>query len=446
MFRAERARYLGEEGKLFRPNQILEKKIINNLDLTVETKDGRKLMVRLNGDPKGRPVFFLHGTPGCRLGPTPDASWLKGVLLVSYDRPGYGGSDRKKGRKFSDTAKDVKTIANAVLGKRKKFRVIGRSGGSLHALACAALLPKRVEKAAILGSLAPIDAKDFDWFEGMNNDNVEAHTKARKIAEGNDPDGSLSNSLIETLQNLASTRGALFKNILSQADPADVRYFRHQRYFQEAIIEIQAEAIKHGVNGWYDDILTTHSKLGFNLRRIKQDVLIAHGNVDSFSPVSHAKWLSRQIPNSVLNIWQGYSHFSTLAPMDYIINYIAYWDEIRSGKIISDRSNWRNLYPEIKEPIRDGRSPETALKVPDSINIRGALKQALAVAKEIKSPAITNFNGILLEVSPGTRRKRASVTVYRARGDNRPFSGDELAILEVAQKAMDEVVNNLVLT
>lgn len=35
----------------------------------IRTKDGRKLAVEHYGNPRGRPVFLLHGTPGSRLGP-----------------------------------------------------------------------------------------------------------------------------------------------------------------------------------------------------------------------------------------------------------------------------------------------------------------------------------------------------------------------------------------
>jgi hypothetical protein len=39
------------------------------LKFTVKTSDGRQLATQLDGDPEGRPIFLLHGTPGSRLGP-----------------------------------------------------------------------------------------------------------------------------------------------------------------------------------------------------------------------------------------------------------------------------------------------------------------------------------------------------------------------------------------
>ncbi|MYV57581.1 alpha/beta fold hydrolase, partial [Streptomyces sp. SID3212] len=110
----------------------------------VRGADGRHLMVERLGDPHGRPIFLMHGTPGSRLGPAPRGLVLyqRGMQLIAYDRPGYGDSDRLQGRSVADVAQDVTTIADA-LGL-ERFAVVGRSGGAPHALACAALLPDRV--------------------------------------------------------------------------------------------------------------------------------------------------------------------------------------------------------------------------------------------------------------------------------------------------------------
>ena len=96
---------------------------------------------------------MLHGTPGSRRGPHPRGQVLHrlGVRLIAFDRPGYGRSDRLRGRRVADVAADVEAIADEY--KLKKFAVVGRSGGGPHALACAALLPERMTRAAVLGDL-----------------------------------------------------------------------------------------------------------------------------------------------------------------------------------------------------------------------------------------------------------------------------------------------------
>lgn len=132
-------------------------------------------------------MFLLHGTPGSRLGPAPRPSVLyrMGIRLITFDRPGYGGSDRSLGRTVSAAADDVRLIADALgIGR---FGVVGRSGGAPHALACAALIPERIARAGSLVGLAPPDAADLDWFDGMTEANVLAYVNAAAGGTGSPP-------------------------------------------------------------------------------------------------------------------------------------------------------------------------------------------------------------------------------------------------------------------
>ena len=53
----------------------------------------RWLAVDERGRPDGRPVLFLHPAPGSRLlDPDPWATEGARVRLITFDRPGYGGS------------------------------------------------------------------------------------------------------------------------------------------------------------------------------------------------------------------------------------------------------------------------------------------------------------------------------------------------------------------
>jgi pimeloyl-ACP methyl ester carboxylesterase len=86
------------------------------------------------------------------------------------------------GRRVADAAADVLTIADA--HELEKFAVVGRSGGGPHALACAALMPERTTKAAVLVGLAPHGADGLDWFDGMAQSNVLEFTAAALITRG----------------------------------------------------------------------------------------------------------------------------------------------------------------------------------------------------------------------------------------------------------------------
>jgi pimeloyl-ACP methyl ester carboxylesterase len=97
----------------------------------------------------------LDGTPGSRLVFEDDVASAErhGIRLISYDRPGYGGSDPRPARSVGDCVEDVRAIA-AGLGVTR-CGLWGVSGGGPHALACAALLADLVPAVAVLASPAP---------------------------------------------------------------------------------------------------------------------------------------------------------------------------------------------------------------------------------------------------------------------------------------------------
>ena len=122
---------------------------------TARTPDGRTLAIEEAGDPGGRPVLVHNGTPNSRhlYAPAAADAAARGLRLIGYDRPGYGGSTPQPGRSVADCAADVRAIC-AELGI-DRLAMWGVSGGGPHLLACAALLPDLVPAAASLASLAP---------------------------------------------------------------------------------------------------------------------------------------------------------------------------------------------------------------------------------------------------------------------------------------------------
>jgi pimeloyl-ACP methyl ester carboxylesterase len=254
----------------------------------IPAPDGRHLAVDCIGAPDGLPVFLLHGTPGSRRGPRPRPGVLYrlGIRLICYDRPGYGDSDRDPGRSVADAAKDVAAIADALhVGS---FSVLGRSGGSPHALACAALLGDRVESAAALVGLAPPDAPDLDWYDGMTPSNTAGYGRA-----DTDP-GGIEETLAERGRLIRDDPEVLLRELRPELTAADRRIV-DEVAIQRLLTDTYHEALKHGADGWIDDTLALRSAWKFELAAITSPVLIWHGLDDVFSPVSHARWLADHI-------------------------------------------------------------------------------------------------------------------------------------------------------
>ena len=122
---------------------------------TVERPDGRVVSYASWGDPGGRPLLLLHGTPGSRLSRSPDHD-LYGRLhahVVTFDRPGYGRSTAQRDRTILSVADDALAVADA-LGW-DGFAVLGVSGGGPHALALGTRAPERVRALGLAVGAVP---------------------------------------------------------------------------------------------------------------------------------------------------------------------------------------------------------------------------------------------------------------------------------------------------
>jgi pimeloyl-ACP methyl ester carboxylesterase len=285
------------------------------LKRTVRTADGRRLSTQLYGDPDGRPVFLLHGTPGSRLGPHPRSSVLHrlGVRLISFDRPGYGGSDRLAGRRVADAAADVLAIADAY--GLDGFSVVGRSGGGPHALACAALLPERTRRAAVLVGLAPPGADGLDWYDGMAQSNVLEFTAA---ANGYADIVAHTKAVAEAVR---ANPASLIERLQAELPAPDQRVVA-DRGIQSMLIETYAEALRTSDYGWIDDALAFCSPWGFDPASVTVPVLLWHGASDVLSPASHARWLADRIPTAAVVVQAGAAHFGALDVLPDILRWL----------------------------------------------------------------------------------------------------------------------------
>jgi pimeloyl-ACP methyl ester carboxylesterase len=270
------------------------------MDLTaqsIQVRDGRTVMFAEWGDPDGAPVMSLHGTPGCRLNRHPNGELIRstGARLVTYDRPGYGGSDRLAGRQVADCVGDVLAIADALGFER--FAVGGGSGGGPHALAVAALAGDRVTRAFCSVGVAPYEALGDAWTEGMDPANLKEFGWA---IEGEDrlaeelalEDAKIRETVVE------NPAGVLDEFDLSESDRAVLG----REDFAAVIREFMLESNRNGVWGWVDDDLAFLKPWGFDPTKIAVPVCIEYGTADVLVPASHGDWLAHHVPGAEVKL------------------------------------------------------------------------------------------------------------------------------------------------
>jgi pimeloyl-ACP methyl ester carboxylesterase len=256
---------------------------------SVTTPDGRTLTVREAGDPAGVPVLCISGTPGSSTiaeAHARDAA-QRGIRLFSYDRPGYGGSTRQKGRTVAGCAADITAVCDDLGIDR--LCVWGISGGGPHALAAAALLPERVAAVAALASVAPYDVEGFDFFAGMGEQNVE---EFGVIFEGEEAHrASMEKQRAQLLAAKPEELVELWQTLLGPAD----REVATGEFAAELLEHVRA-GIEPGGDGWFDDDLAFVSAWGFDLATIRIPVLLCQGEQDKFVPFGHGVWLAQHTP------------------------------------------------------------------------------------------------------------------------------------------------------
>lgn len=270
------------------------------LDQVVHLSDARVLGYAEYGLASGPPLFLFHGLPGSRL----DAPQMwpeepAAVRVIAPDRPGFGASTFRAGRRLADWADDVRQLADSLGVER--FLVAGFSGGGPHALAVAHGLPDRVIAAGSISGAGPIDTPDA--LAGMNRVNRLIFTVARKAPPALGLLVAPHAYLIKHQPGKVVERAAGDKN-LPQADREAMTSPR----LRELMIMAGPEAFRQGIRGLVHEAHICAGPWGFDPAAIKPPVFIWHGDRDTNVPLHMAQHLAARIPDSTLTIYRGEGH------------------------------------------------------------------------------------------------------------------------------------------
>ena len=263
-------------------------------------RDGREMAWRWWGEPEGIPVFRIQGTPASRLYRNPDASVQRdlGVRYLMIDRPGYGGSTRKKGRGIAEVADDLAEVLRALGVER--IPAMGTSGGGPHVLALAARHPDLVSAATVVVGGTPLQPDEVKQLVGVNAQGYAAAEKGWQ---------ELHALLVGIRERLLGDEG--MAGVLKDAPESDRKLMANPAW---ARIEREnlAETLKQGAEGWTDESFAMHGKWDFDPTRIRTSVTWWHGDDDKNAPLSAARRVVAQLPRVDLHVWHGEGHFASL--------------------------------------------------------------------------------------------------------------------------------------
>lgn len=275
-------------------------------DASVVVSDGRRVQIAEWGPSDGRPLLFLHGTPGSRLlCPDLAATEAAGMRHLSIDRPGYGRSDPFPGLLTNTTVTvDIVQVLDQL--NLERVAVVGWSGGGRYALALGALAPDRVTAIAVVcGAAEP--ATELD-------DPPEVIALARQVA--GDPVGH---------------RGAVRDRCRWLADDPQLLLRLTERFAPEvlaasgmrkAFVGWMDEAAVRSIDGYVDDWISDAVGWGFSLDQVVVPVHSWYGELDRIVGRHHAQLHAELIPGCELHGCPQCGHFVPIAHWPEILDQL----------------------------------------------------------------------------------------------------------------------------
>lgn len=272
------------------------------------------------GNPQGRAVFWLHGTPGARRQIPTEARIFaenENIRLIGLDRPGIGSSTAHQYESVFAFAEDMRTIAS-VLGI-DKMAVVGLSGGGPYALACAAAMPDRVVAAGILGGVAPASGPESIGGGAMALGTLVAPL----LRVAGTPIGWVATRLIRFIRPIASPAATLYGLVSPPADRALLARPEVKAMFLDDLLN----GSRKQMAAPFSDVVVFARDWGFHLDQVKVPVHWWHGDADHIVPFAHGQHVVARLPEAELYSLPGESHLAGLGRGEEILRtMLEVWD------------------------------------------------------------------------------------------------------------------------
>lgn len=280
----------------------------------MRTAAGRDVGVYEYGDPNGRPVFALHGTPACGAGfEWADApARARGLRVIAPDRPGIGHSDPVPLTAIAQYAPQLEALADALAIDR--FAVLAYSGGGPYGLAVAHALADRVEAAAIVAGAGEM-GEWATWKDLSRSDRqltwlaLHAPLIARIVLR------------VADIGARAAPRIALY-SAGTEMSPYD-REVLSEFGSPEDALALFTQALRRSSAGVVTDYALLARPWLVPLREISVPVHCWHGTADTLVPLAHTEGLMQRLPEARLTTWPGEGHLALLRHVGEVLDDLA---------------------------------------------------------------------------------------------------------------------------
>ena len=292
------------------------------LEGNIAVGDDRQIGFAEFGDPQGRAVFWLHGTPGARRQIPMEArvyAEQRQIRLIGVDRPGIGSSSPYQYDTVFAFAEDLRTIADTLGIDR--FEVIGLSGGGPYTLACAAAMPDRVVAAGVLGGVAPV--RGADAIGGGVSTLITAAAPVVEVAGA--PLRLVASQLIRLIRPVAEPALYAYARISPEAD----RRLLVRPEFKAMFLDDLLNGSRKQLAAPLADVVVFARDWGFRLDEVKVPIRWWHGDRDHIVPFEHGQHVVSRLPDAQLTHLPGESHLAGLGRAEEILGtMVELWDRV----------------------------------------------------------------------------------------------------------------------
>lgn len=278
-------------------------------------RGGRRLSFAEFGNPHGRPVIWMHGTPGARRQIPVEAREFaerEGIRVIGIDRPGIGSSSPHLYESILDWTGDLTVLADT-LGIGEMW-VLGLSGGGPYALAAGAALPDRVRGVGVLGGVAPHLGPDAVSGGALT---MAAHF-APFVSVARVP---LSIALTAAIRVVKPIAG-LFLDAFAAMQPIGDKRLLGRPEFRAMFLDDLLNGSRKQVSAPFADLLLFSRHWGFDLSEVTVPVLWWHGDDDNIIPHGHGEHAVARLPNARLITIEGESHLGGYGRVEEVLTHL----------------------------------------------------------------------------------------------------------------------------
>lgn len=276
--------------------------------------DGRTLGFRIFGEPDGRPILFLHGTPSSSLqfSIAHDTARSLRVALVAPDRWGYGSSAAPDNPSLPAFAEDIAALMDEL--RIDRFTVGGVSGGAPYAAAVAARLAPRVVSLALVSPVGIIaDAglgPSLPLVHRLRFTVLPKRTRTVTVA-------------MRVFPWIAAYAPRLAGRIMTWSSPLADKQLIRQPQVAGPILASLRDGLRAGPAGAQIDLATFSQPWQIDLSAIDAPTRVWIGTADSIVPIAAVRALAQRIRHCELTELPGHGHFWVAVHHTQVLEWLA---------------------------------------------------------------------------------------------------------------------------